>query len=195
MSKEKVAISISSDIMDYIRDMVDKRRFSSVSHGFELMAFEYIQTEQGSSENPVEKLERFTLTGIAKSAQVVKGTTGMVMKSPVGKAMKESTEKVQKSKFVQKMMETTDKVVDPLAKEFQKTSEKVKESPFGKAMKDSADKVKQSKIGQSVLTETGKVMDAAKGNEPDSPENAKGPRKINIGEGEEEESSSEQDQL
>lgn len=172
MNKEEVTIAVSKDILDFIDEMIEKRRFASVSHGFEFMAFEYMFREK--EETPVEKLERFTLTGLSKTADFVRDTADKVQESSVMKTAKGSADKIKDSSLAKKVGESADKVKDSsVVKAMKESTDKVMESTLVKEVKGSVDKsttkinesslvkdIKESRVVRTMKKSAGKVRDA-----------------------------------
>jgi len=158
MTKEEITLYVARDVLDFVHEMVKKRRFASASHGFELMAYEYMTRVQAEEETAVAKLERFTLTGLSKTADLVRDTADRVQESSVAKAAKESADKVMDSSVVRAVKGSTDKVMESslvkgVKESVDKSTTRVKESSL---VKD----VKETRVVTTMQKSAAKVRDA-----------------------------------
>ncbi len=159
MTKETIAIKISPDILEFVKENVDKKIFSSVSHGFEVMAFDFMEKENEKDESMILRLERLAKSGLQKSTAMVKETAEVVHDSTI-KAVKYSTdkvktsaEKVKESRVGQEVSESAGKVQESAKKAADYTTEKVRET---------TEKFKETKVGHEVMETAGKVQESAK---------------------------------
>ena len=168
MTQEEVTITLPKDVVDFVDRMVSARRFANPSHGFELMAIDYMEYMKKKDRSAFDKLESFTLTGITRSAAMVRSSVGKMKQSKMGQEMGESMGKFRSSGLVQKI----DQSVDKFAKD-------VRESKVVRKMDESVDKaldsqlvqdVKESSVMKTLGESAGKVKDAVKGEEDDEPE-------------------------
>jgi hypothetical protein len=127
MSKETIAINISQDVIDFINERIAKKQFADVSHGFELMAFEYMQAIKDKDSSTLDHLERMARDGVKRSVVVVKETAGTVQDSTM-KVYKESSEKVRESGIMQDMLDKAGRVQESTMKAVKISTEKAKES-------------------------------------------------------------------
>lgn len=168
MTQEEVTITLPKDVIDFVDRMVSARRFANASHGFELMALEYMENMKEKDRSTFDKLESFALTGISKSAAIVRSSVNRVKQSKVGQEVGESVDKVRSSQFVQKVDQSVDKIVhdvkeSSVVKKVDASVDKAMESKF---VKD----VKESPVVKSLGDSVDKVKDAVKEPKPEKEE-------------------------
>ena len=141
---ELIEINVSGKIMEFVKEMIEKKRFADVSNAFELMAHEFMEREQTVAEPMEKKLEKLVQEGMKMSSNFVKDSMELVQNLNLAEKMKKSVDTVKESEVLQSMKEKTDSVSKATKETVKDSLEKIKGavSPEESSKKDGPRKIK-----------------------------------------------------
>lgn len=108
-SRETIAVCVSRDIVDFINEGIESRRFADASHAIELMVFEHMKNVGPRDQSALNRIERLAQEIMKRSVDMMKETADTVQET-TRKLIAESTEMIRTNSMGKVMADSAGRI-------------------------------------------------------------------------------------